>query len=428
MLRYNIFIFAVIFFLWMCPVAAVLPQYTPAIQAAGLTRNEFIKRYFYLGFNYLEIVGFLVNVHGIRLSLRQIKRILRKRGCTRLNERSDLDDVVQVMENELRGSGSIIGYRAMHQRLTLQRGLNVTRNVVRQVLKVLDPEGVDARSRHRLRRRMYTAKGPNYLWHVDGYDKLKPFGFCIHGAIDGYSRRILWLEVGSSNNDPEIIGSYFVDYVNLVGGTSCIIRADKGTENVNVECMQRFFRRLSQDEFAGNRSFIYGKSTSNQRIEAWWGLLRKSCTDWWIRYFKELRDQGLYDDDDIIQCECLKFCFMDIIQSELHTVARNWNLHRIRPTRNAESPSGRPDVLYFNPQARATQDYLVPVDIEERNIAAETCCQAPLERGCSVDFNELATMIMEDEVLSMPTNAMEAKDLYIALLALIEELNVDDEI
>jgi hypothetical protein len=49
-----------------------------------------------------------------------------------------------------------------------------------------------------------------------------------------------------------------------------------------------------------------------------------------------------------------------------------------------------------------------------------------LERGCSSDFNELATMVMEDEALSMLSNATEAKYLYIALLGLIEELNVDN--
>ena len=74
----------------------------------------------------------------------------------------------------------------------------------------MDP-GVNAQSRHRMRRRVYTAKGPDYLWHIDGYDKLKPFGFCMHGAIDGYSRRVLWLEVANTNNDPEIIGSYFIE-------------------------------------------------------------------------------------------------------------------------------------------------------------------------------------------------------------------------
>ena len=28
-----------------------------------------------------------------------------------------------------------------------------------------------------------------------GHDKLKPYGFPIHGAIDGYSCKILWLEM-----------------------------------------------------------------------------------------------------------------------------------------------------------------------------------------------------------------------------------------
>ena len=28
-------------------------------------------------------------------------------------------------------------------------------------------------------------KGPNYVWHTDGMDKLKPYGFAVHGCIDG---------------------------------------------------------------------------------------------------------------------------------------------------------------------------------------------------------------------------------------------------
>ena len=40
-----------------------------------------------------------------------------------------------------------------------------------------------------------------------GYDKLKPYGFPIHGAVDGFSRRILWLEVTRSNNDPKVVAA-----------------------------------------------------------------------------------------------------------------------------------------------------------------------------------------------------------------------------
>jgi len=40
---------------------------------------------------------------------------------------------------------------------------------------------------------------------------------------------------------------------------------------------------------AGDDSFFYGKSVSNQRIEAWWSILGKDCTSWWIDVFKDLR-------------------------------------------------------------------------------------------------------------------------------------------
>lgn len=50
----------------------------------------------------------------------------------------------------------------------------------------MDPEGVQARLGHRLSRREYFNKGPNFLIHIDGYDKIKKYGFGIHGAICGY--------------------------------------------------------------------------------------------------------------------------------------------------------------------------------------------------------------------------------------------------
>lgn len=59
------------------------------------------------------------------------------------------------------------------------------RNTVLNQLRLLDPEGVSSRRSHRLIRRTYRSKGPNYLIHTDGYDKIKQYGFAIHGAIDG---------------------------------------------------------------------------------------------------------------------------------------------------------------------------------------------------------------------------------------------------
>lgn len=122
-------------------------------------------------------------------------------------------------------------------------------------MKSLDRHGVELRSRKRFRRRRYLLPGPNFIWHIDGYDKLKPYGFCIHGVIDGYNPRILWLEVGPSNNNPMVTVQYYLDCVRQLGGCPRVVRGDCGTENIHIAAVQRFLRRHCQDNLAGNRAF-----------------------------------------------------------------------------------------------------------------------------------------------------------------------------
>ena len=168
---------------------------------------------------------------------------------------------------------------------------------MRIILKTLDPKGVLLPSRHKFRRRTYSVKGPNYMWHLDRYDKLKPFSFPIHSAIDGYSRRILCLRVTCTNNDPQVIAGFYIQCFSVSsksgmgvgwGGVPRVLRGDKGTENLTVDGIQRFLRRHSTNALSGTESFMYGRSVANQRIEAWWSLLRESESGWWINVFRGL--------------------------------------------------------------------------------------------------------------------------------------------
>ena len=83
----------------------------------------------------------------------------------------------------------------------------MSREDVRLMLSILDPVGVQTRTARRLRRRQYSSSGPNAVWHCDGYDKLKPYGLCIHGGIDGFSQLMLWLNVYKTNNDPKVVAN-----------------------------------------------------------------------------------------------------------------------------------------------------------------------------------------------------------------------------
>ena len=400
--------------------------YLPALQDRAyldnVSRDELIQRYFHLGLKYGEIVALLLSQHGISICIRQLKRILQRLNLARRGRIIPEEIVIETIRTELSGSGSSAGYRAMWKRLNDDHRIPVSRETVRRLLRTLDPDGVDERSRNRLRRRTYRVQGPNQIWHIDGYDKLKPFGFCIHGCIDGYSRRIIWLEVGSTNNDPAVVARYYLNSVRQIAGTPRIIRGDGGSENFRVAAIQRFFRRDDTDSHSGIKSFLFGKSVSNQRIEAWWSMLRRSSTGWWMEYFKGMRDNGLYNDNDIIHVEALKFCYMELLRSEMKRIERLWNTHMIRPSRNQEVPSGRPDVLYLLPELQNATDRKIGVNEDEVSIAEEVCCQEDPRPDCLEDFKLLANIIMEEEGMEKPSCHREARELYLHLTQHILDL------
>ena len=87
------------------------------------------------------------------------------------------------------------------------------------------------------------------------------------------------------------------------------------------------------------------------------------------------------------------------------------------PSSNVESPSGKPDVLYFVPASGESQDYTTPVDIDEVEIAEDTCAEQPQAKGCCPFFKDLCGLIMEDEEgLEPASTAEEALQLYLDLL------------
>ena len=185
----------------------------------------------------------------------------------------------------------------MWQRLRNDHRIVVSRETVRLALRIIDPDGVAQRLSRRLRRRQYKARGPNFLWHIDGCNKLKPFGFCVHGCIDGFSRRIMWLEVASTNNDPRFVAKYFLDTIRQIKGVPSIVRADYGTENVKVAGMEPI------------RLLVLIVLCMESLYQIRESRLSRDSTDWWINYFKDLRVRGLYSDSDILHVECLKFCY-----------------------------------------------------------------------------------------------------------------------
>ena len=176
--------------------------------------------------------------------MRTVKRILKRLRLKRenCNYESPLEEIVPAILEELENScGSFLGYCQLTRHLRRKYNLQVARDTVMKSLRAIDPEGVERRKRRRLKRRRYITPGSNFLWHVDGWDKLAHFGIFIHGAVDGFSRRILWLEANSTNKNPSMIASHYLSTVQQLDGVPVRMRCDKGTENTIIGVLQQFF-------------------------------------------------------------------------------------------------------------------------------------------------------------------------------------------
>ncbi|XP_022805671.1 uncharacterized protein LOC111342816 [Stylophora pistillata] len=366
----------------------------------------------------------LVKQHSIFMNQRTLKRniMLKDYG---LKRRETVDEELKervrdlILQEICTDPDSLNGYRTMWHVLRLRHRINVPRRLVESLLiREVDPRGVEHRESRCLQRRTYVSPGPNFCWHMDGYDKLKPFGFSIHGCVDGFSRRILWHEVQRSNKNPRSVVSYFIKHVKAAHGCPVRVYTDPGTENGLVAGIQCYLRGEGLDEYAGSKSHKYVSSSKNQRIECQWSHYRKQRLSWWIDFFNDLHESDILDLTSDLQKEAIWFCFADLLQTDLNKVKEYWNSHRIRKSKHA-IVSGVPDMMYFLPEDFGHTDCLVSIsphkftEIENRFEGFDV-----EDDECNSVFHEYFQHVIDNNGLSNPTSIHEAGVLLRSLLSL----------
>jgi hypothetical protein len=155
-------------------------------------------------------------------------------------------------------------------------------------VKQLDPVGLSCRTNDLNRKRgEYIVPGPNFIWSIDGHDKLAHWGFQIYGCIDAYSRNIIWMYVGTSNRTAQSVLQQYLNVCSTTGFQPKIVRSDRGKETLLCAEVHYAFARTMQDNpnFKLGDCWFYGTSTGNQRIESWWSQLQKSQLYRWRVYY-----------------------------------------------------------------------------------------------------------------------------------------------
>ncbi|XP_074632936.1 uncharacterized protein LOC141891824 isoform X2 [Acropora palmata] len=237
-------------------------------------------------------------------------------------------DVFEAVLCELDSARKNIGIRTMQMRLRIHHNLLITRDDVHHVMTILDYPAMQMRKKGVLKRRVFYSKGSNWVWSVDGNDKLKNFGLYIHGAMDTFSRRLLWLHIYTSNKDPRVIAHYYFKFIKEEKVFPCCTRSDHGAEvSILAQC-QIFLRRNHEDENALNEAHRRGPSQLNQ----------------------ELQEEGLFDQCKIIDRWCLCYTYLPLLEQELQELKQGYNSHKIRKQRGKLRPDGIPDDMYFFPE------------------------------------------------------------------------------
>ena len=362
----------------------------------GMSSSQLIVLYRQRGYSMREILGVMVIRQGKITSERSSVRVLRRYRLTRGQSKHSLEEIIQGILLELSASGENAGYRQMRQRLLINHGLAATFEMVRLILGLIDPQGVALRQAGRLRRRIYINNGPNIAIHLDGWDKLNPYGLSIHGAVDGFSRRVLWLKSCDSNKKPMYISSFYLDYIREINGIPVRVYGDRGTENSIVRDVQMALRWTDADQYQGILSFVYVSSNRNVRIERFWRSLREMCGNVWMNHFKDMSDFGLLDTSDSVHLECIRYCFLPVISKDLNEVCNIWNTHRVRRNNRISCPAGKPEVLFFQPEVYGARDCKIPlVDNRELNDVVREYSQRPPELGVSQEFLTIAKQLSE---------------------------------
>ena len=150
----------------------------------------------------------------------------------------------------------------------------------------------------------------------------------VHGAIDGFSRLIVYLSCATNNTAATVLDGFHTAVREY--GLPSRIRSDKGGENTQV-AMYMLEHPLRGP---GRGSMIVGRSIHNQRIERLWRDVFQGVLKFYYGLFYHLEDMGILDPNNDIHLFRLHYAYLARINRHLCMWKDAWNMHTLRTESN----------------------------------------------------------------------------------------------
>ena len=112
----------------------------------------------------------------------------------------------------------------------------------------------------------------------------------------------------------------------------------------------------------------------------------------------------------MIHVKALRFCFYASLQEDLDDMKEYWNNHKIRKPHTAESPDGRPELMYCLPEDYGGNESKVPMCLSDlSSISSIYSTSANYSFCCLMEFVKLAMAVMSENNLLWPSNHDESE-------------------
>ncbi|CAL8387481.1 unnamed protein product [Boreogadus saida] len=351
----------------------------------------------------------LLGVSPITIFRRMAEYGLSVRGFYSTMTDAELDNMVRAIKTQMPNAG----YRSVKGQL-MAMGSRVQWERITDSMHRLDAAGILSRLA-RLGctvRRSYSVRGPLALVHIDTNHKLIRYNLVIFDGVDGFSRKVLYLDAATNNRANTAL--FFLEATRLHGVPSRV-RGDQGVENVDIAHFM-FERRGT-----GRASFISGKSVHNQRIERMWRDVWMAVTCIFYDVLHTLEEDGVLDIANIMHLFCVHYVFLPHLRSALQVFVAGWNHHPLRTERNHT-----PEQLWQMGHLNTPQDSENLEDLQNRELYREGSLMTPEATVGGVQVPEFQPPLPAEDlaVLQSAINPLidsdsNGYDLYIQVLEFV---------
>ena len=156
----------------------------------------------------------------------------------------------------------------------------------------------------------------------------------------------------------------------------------------------------------------------NQCIEAYWSILRREKIGWWRKFFTDLTDLDMHENDPVLK-GCIPFCFLPLIIKDLNAIKNDWNVRLISGSRN-QGTRGRPDTILYLLHLFKSHNYGTVKNPTELNDMYGSIDSTMTD--VSQEFQEFAREVLREIQIPSPCDdVFNALKMYTYLLQKIEE-------